>query len=146
MEESKDCVFCKIIKREIPSFVVFENDKFLAILDIAQFTEGHTVVFPKEHFRFIWDIPYISEYYEFIKKVGDHLRRIGFTYIDTLSFGRKVSHAHVHLVPHHGNNEEWKTALSLIGAMQTDPKRRIDKQRGDKILKLLKVSELTKLQ
>jgi len=142
MEENKDCIFCKIIKKEIPSSIVYENDKFLAILDIAQFTEGHTVVLPKEHFRFIWDIPYIKDFYEFIIKVGNHFRKIGYTYVDTLSFGRKVPHTHVHLVPHNGDNEEWKTALSLIGAMQTDPKRRIDKQRGDKILKLLKISEL----
>lgn len=41
------CIFCKIVNNELPSYKVYEDDEFLAILDIAQTTDGHTLVFPK---------------------------------------------------------------------------------------------------
>ena len=50
-ELEKDCLFCKIIRGEIPSYTVFENDDVKAFLDISQVTPGHTLVVPKEHHR-----------------------------------------------------------------------------------------------
>jgi len=46
-----DCIFCKIIKGEIPSFKVWEDDEFLAILDINPNTKGMTLVLTKEHYN-----------------------------------------------------------------------------------------------
>ena len=45
-----DCIFCKIIKGEIPCYKVYEDDDVLAFLDISQTTKGHTLVIPKKHF------------------------------------------------------------------------------------------------
>ena len=44
-----DCIFCKIVKKEIPSTIIYEDDNFLAFLDIAPANKGHTLVIPKEH-------------------------------------------------------------------------------------------------
>ncbi len=44
-----DCIFCKIIKGEIPSFKIYEDDKTYAFLDIAKDMDGHTLVIPKNH-------------------------------------------------------------------------------------------------
>ena len=52
-----DCIFCKILKGEIPSAKVYENDKVLAFLDISPVHKGHTLVIPKEHYENILDIP-----------------------------------------------------------------------------------------
>ena len=87
-----DCIFCNIIKGIVPSLKIHENDKYLAILDIAQFTEGHTIVIPKDHIEFVWDAPQIGEYFEFVKKIGDHYRELGYSYVDVLTFGRLVHH------------------------------------------------------
>ena len=46
-----NCIFCKIINKEIPSNVVYEDDKFLAFLDIAKATNGHTILIPKKHVK-----------------------------------------------------------------------------------------------
>lgn len=47
---SADCIFCKIVKGEIPNYTVYENDFVLAFLDIHPHAKGHTVVIPKKHF------------------------------------------------------------------------------------------------
>ena len=46
-----NCIFCKIINKEIPSNIVYEDDKFLAFLDIAKATNGHTILIPKKHYK-----------------------------------------------------------------------------------------------
>lgn len=52
-----DCIFCKIVKGEIPSFKVYEDDKVLAFADINPISEGHTLVIPKAHAENLWEIP-----------------------------------------------------------------------------------------
>ncbi len=131
--KDKNCVFCKIIEGEILSFKIHENSEFLAILDIAQFVEGHTIVIPKEHHEFVWDMPNVRDYFEFVKSVSNHYRALGFTYVDSLTFGRMIKHAHVHLIPHNDDNEDWKKALSEIGRMQLDESRRMTFEKGKEI-------------
>jgi histidine triad (HIT) family protein len=107
-----DCIFCKIIRGQIPSYKVYEDDNYLAFLDISQFTRGHTLVVPKKHYAFIWDIEDIGSFMEVVKKIGNHYRKLGFKYVDTLTFGRLVSHAHLHIVPHNGNDPDWEKGLA----------------------------------
>ena len=67
-----NCIFCKIVEGYIPSYKIYETDNFLAFLDIAQFSEGHTLVIPKTHYRFVWDVPNIGEYFQVVQKVAQH--------------------------------------------------------------------------
>jgi histidine triad (HIT) family protein len=131
-----DCVFCKIVKGDIPSFKIYEDDMFLAILDIAQFTEGHTILIPKKHHRFVWDIPEIGEYYEVAQKISDHFREnLGFKYVDSLTLGRMVPHAHLHIIPHNGEENDFSNAIEGIGNLQTDASRRLSSEEGKKVQK-----------
>ncbi len=66
----QDCIFCKIVNGEIPSNKVYEDEKFLAFLDINPLSPGHTQVIPKEHYRWVWDVPNIGEYFEVVKKIA----------------------------------------------------------------------------
>ncbi len=52
-----DCVFCKIVKEEIPSKKIYENDNFFSILDINPLVEGHSLVISKKHFETSLDLP-----------------------------------------------------------------------------------------
>lgn len=130
-----NCLFCKIIKGDIPSFKIYETDNFLAFLDISQFTEGHTIIIPKQHYPFLWDVPEAAEYMEVIQKVGNHFRKLGYQYVDTMSFGRDVPHSHVHLIPHNNEISDYKSALENIGNMQRDPGRRPSREKGEEIAK-----------
>ena len=62
-----DCIFCKIIKGEIPCYKVYEDDKVIAFLDVNPLSKGHTLVMPKEHFETVLDIP--SDLYSYLAQV-----------------------------------------------------------------------------
>ena len=66
-----DCLFCKIISREIPAEIVYEDQNTLAFLDIHPNNPGHTLVVPKEHHRNIFDLPA-----ELIQAVGKTSQKI----------------------------------------------------------------------
>ncbi|MBU1557544.1 HIT domain-containing protein [Patescibacteria group bacterium] len=95
-----DCLFCKIISGEIPSYKIYEDENFYAFLDIRPLNPGHTLVIPKKHFRWVWDIENIGEYYKVIQNIAKSLKKTMETeYIISLVFGEEVPHAHVWLIP-----------------------------------------------
>lgn len=131
-----DCIFCKIVNGDIPCYKIYEDDEFLAFLDISEFTEGHTLVIPKKHFRFIWDVENMQGYGNAVKKICNHFtKELGYKYVDTLSFGRMVPHAHIHLVPHNNGENSWEEALFEIGKMQADASRRLTPEKGKEMQK-----------
>jgi len=52
-----DCTFCKIVNGKVPSKKIYEDEESFAFLDINPFTEGHTLLIPKEHYENIFDVP-----------------------------------------------------------------------------------------
>lgn len=106
------------------------------MLDLAQFTQGHTIAIPKAHFETIWDIPDPKGYLSFIQEIGRNFKKLGFLYVDTMSFGRMVRHCHVHIVPHNNDNVDWHRALSVIGTYQHDPSRHLTNEIGEKLAKM----------
>ena len=69
-----NCIFCKIIRGEIPCQKIAENNDFLAFLTIYPFTEGHTLIIPKKHFRWVNDVPNFGEYWDFSRKVSQKIQ------------------------------------------------------------------------
>ncbi|OGF27071.1 hypothetical protein A2303_04330 [Candidatus Falkowbacteria bacterium RIFOXYB2_FULL_47_14] len=95
-----ECVFCKIAAGEIPCHKVFEDDGFLAFLDITPRNPGHVLVIPKKHYRWVWDVPDIGAYFTAVGKIANALRRaMGTEWVVSAVFGEEVVHAHVWLVP-----------------------------------------------
>lgn len=95
-----DCVFCKIIAGEIPCYKIYEDDEFLAFLDVFPFIKGHTLVIPKKHVRYVWDYPEIGKYYEVVGKIARSMRdKIEGEIVRSSVVGTDVPHAHVHLFP-----------------------------------------------
>ncbi len=104
----KDCIFCKIVRGEIPSYKVYEDDKFLAFLDINPQSPGHVQVIPKDHHRWVWDVPYAGEYFEVAKKVALAQRKAFETeWILSKIVGDEIEHAHIWVFP----NKEVKGEL-----------------------------------
>jgi len=96
----KNCIFCKIIAKEIPCTKVYEDKNTLAFLDIRPLNPGHTLVIPKKHYRWIWDIPNIGKFYEVVKKIANAIRKAFKTeFLVSFIIGEEVPHAHVWLVP-----------------------------------------------
>ena len=98
----EDSVFTKIIKGEIPSYKIYEDDKTFAFLDINPLTSGHVLVVPKTQAEVIWDLE-ADDYQalmETVQKVGKRLRDVmEAPFIGVEVIGIDVPHAHVHVVP-----------------------------------------------
>lgn len=110
-QEGRECVFCKIVKGKLGAFKIFENKKFLAFLDKRPKNPGHTLLIPKKHFRWVWDIPYIDEFFKVAKKIAEALRKAFKTeWIVSLILGDEIWHAHLHLIP----KFKEESSLSLI--------------------------------
>ncbi len=100
MTHETNCIFCKIVKKEIPSYVVYENENFLAFLDINPQSPGHVQVIPKDHYRWVWDVPNSSEYFEIAKKIALAQRKAFNTdFILSRVVGDEVHHAHIWVFP-----------------------------------------------
>jgi len=96
----KSCIFCKIAKGEIPCWKIYEDKNFLAFLDINPFVEGHTLVIPKKHYHWVWDLPDPGEYFAVVRKIANHFQKVtGDEFVASLIWGTDVPHAHIHLLP-----------------------------------------------
>jgi histidine triad (HIT) family protein len=114
-----NCIFCKIIAKEIPAEIVYENDNFLVMMDIKPVSPGHVQIIPKNHYRWVWDVPNIGEYFELVRKIALAQKKAFNTeaiYSDV--HGIDVHHAHVWLFPDSkiaGDKKDLKgNALNLI--------------------------------
>jgi histidine triad (HIT) family protein len=109
---ANDCIFCKIAKGEIPSHKVYEDDKYLAFLDINPNTEGMTLVIPKKHFSsYVADMAEkdYSDFMVICRKVIKQLdRNFGLNRTAIVFEGMGVDHVHCKLYPLHGVGKEWK--------------------------------------
>ena len=94
-----DCIFCKIVAGEIPCYKIYEDEKYLAFLDIFPCTEGHTLVIPKKHVDWVWDHDNLGEYFEVVGKIARHHRDVVGEGVRENIFGWNVLHAHVHIKP-----------------------------------------------
>lgn len=101
------CLFCQIVKGEIPSYKVYEDEEFLAFLDIMPNSTGHTLVIPKKHVAWVWDYPNLGKYFEIVGMIARHCRKVsGHKVIRSMVFGWEVPHAHVHIKP--GRTDDLK--------------------------------------
>jgi histidine triad (HIT) family protein len=97
----QNCIFCKIISKEISAHVVYEDTNFLAFLDIHPASVGHTLIIPKKHYRWVWDVPNIGAYFEVAKKIAlAQQKAFNQEAIWSGIKGDDVPHAHLSILPH----------------------------------------------
>ena len=95
-------IFTKIIKREIPAFIIHEDDLFIAFLDINPIQKGHTLIIPKTEIDYFFDIEddLLSKMLLFTKKIAKAIKKtIECKKISMSVIGLEVPHAHIHLIP-----------------------------------------------
>ena len=106
----EDSIFTKIVKGEVPSHKIYEDEKTLAFLNIYPSVEGHTLVIPKVQVDLLWDLP--NEDYIAVmnttKKVAHRLKEVlGVIRVGEKVIGIDVPHAHVQLVPFNSAEEYY---------------------------------------
>ncbi|MDY0074583.1 MAG: HIT family protein [Acholeplasmataceae bacterium] len=107
-------VFSKIVQREIPAYIVYEDELVMAFLDITQATKGHTLVIPKEAYENIFVMPeaLASHLFGVATKIAKSIQKAFHApALNILSnngemAGQSVFHFHVHLIPRYGKGDE----------------------------------------
>ena len=133
----ENCIFCKIIDKEVPCYEIYEDDLVLAFLDINPVTEGHVLVVPKKHFENIFDID--KEYLERIiiisKKISLKMKEVmGIENINLYQAngslaGQTVFHFHLHVLPRKQGDK--------IGLMDGGITKQLEKEQFEEIRKKL---------
>jgi len=123
------CIFCKIIKGEIPSYKIYEDEHTYAFLDIADDVEGHTLVIPKHHCENSLDAPeeVLQRVISTVQKVSNHyVDNCGYTGVNILNANgtdaeQSVFHLHYHILPRRKNDGKkiWPDFDKLNSDMAT---------------------------
>ena len=130
-----DCLFCKLIDKKIPAYVVYEDDHAFAFLDIMPRVTGHTMVVPKEHTPTIVALPdgEVEPLFGAVKKVAEliskNLKSDGITIgiNQGRASGQEVDHLHVHLLPRwHGDG--GSAIQSVVHSVPTETLENIRKK------------------
>lgn len=106
-----DCIFCKIINGDIPSYTVYEDDLVKVILDIKPSTNGDCVLITKKHFSNIYSVDQNLQTHilKVEKKMYDLFKEKlfcqGLTTVQNNDYGQEIKHFHIHLTPRYENDQ-----------------------------------------
>lgn len=107
-----DCLFCKIVKGEIPSYTVYEDEKVKVFLDINPNNDGHLLVIPKEHKANLYEMDDETLLYmlnvirtKLATLLKDKLASDGLTISQNNDYGQEVKHFHIHVIPRYKNDK-----------------------------------------
>lgn len=124
----ENCIFCKIIKKEIPSYPIYEDEDVYAFLDISQATPGHTLLIPKQHVAdiFAYDEDLASTLFTRLPKVARAIEA-AFPELEGLNIinnnkelaYQTVFHSHVHLIPRFTTKDDFSIHFGNHMGQQT---------------------------
>ena len=106
-----DCIFCKIIRGEMPSYTLYEDEEVKVFLDIFPVTKGHSLFVPKKHYEQISDVPeedivFLKKLPLISRKLKEVTRATGLNIIQSngTDAGQIIGHVHFHLIPRFPND------------------------------------------
>ena len=99
------CIFCKIAQGKAPSYRVYEDEYFVGFLDIFPISKGHTVLVPKKHYRWTYDVENFGAYWEAAKKTAVQIQKaLNAPWLQFATHGQ-IPHAHIHIIPRYDKVE-----------------------------------------
>lgn len=125
MESDKmNCIFCKIVDREIPSYTIYEDEIAKVFLDIHPDTNGHMLIIPKKHILDITEMDSIT--WEHILKIAKNMKQLleekldidGLTLIQNNGLVQEVKHFHLHLKPFYRENQVLLSAEEVYNKLK----------------------------
>ena len=118
-----DCIFCKIINGDIPSYTVYENDYVKCFLDVNPISMGHTLIIPKKNFKDAYDITeeYISEIHKaskiILELLDSKLKPNGYRLVQNNGNLQEVKHYHLHIIPNYISKEDNKSVEKIFNIL-----------------------------
>lgn len=96
----KSCIFCAIVQEKIPAYRVYEDTFFLGFLDVHPRVLGHTLLIPKKHYRFVYDVPQFDVYWKAALNITNAMKKtLNPQFVSYLTHGLEIPHAHIHILP-----------------------------------------------
>ena len=145
MITKENCIFCKIVSGEIDSAKIWEDENFVAILDVMPNTKGMTLVLTKKHYdSYAFDMPDLiyEKFMLAVKKVSKILEKgLKVKRVAMVMEGMGINHAHIKLYPLHGVNEKFKEMWAKDKIFFDNYDGYISTQTGEKV----ELSELKRL-
>ena len=115
------CIFCEIVAKRIPAAIIYEDDDFIAFLDINPLNPGHTLVVPKQHARWVYDVDKFGDYWEIAKSIAlAAIETLQAMTVNFITIGLQVPHAHIHVIPRFENDGHGE--LPVLGNKKEIPK------------------------
>ena len=106
-----NCVFCKIVNKEIPSEIIYEDKDILVFLDINPTNNGDTLVIPKKHYKDMFTTPkellnHMNETYKNLYEIyKKKLKCDGLSLTTNMDYAQEIKHFHMHFIPRYINDE-----------------------------------------
>lgn len=129
---SESCIFCKIVRKEAPASVAYEDEKVIAFMSVPPINIGHTLVIPKKHYENIYEIPEeeVAYLYKIVKKLSHAVQKAvnaeGIRLIQNngATAGQVIFHLHVHIIPMN-KDQPWGHRLEnrLADALKADAEK-----------------------
>lgn len=119
-----NCIFCKIINGEIPSYKIYEDEVVLAFLDINPDSNGHTLIIPKKHYTDIMDMDNetLTHIFNIARKIKIKLEEIlhcdGITFVQNNGEVQEVKHYHLHIKPYYKNDSQLKSTEEIYALLK----------------------------
>lgn len=115
-----DCIFCKIINGEMSKFKIYEDEDFLGFLDIRPLNIGNSLLIPKNHYRWVYDVPDFGRYWEVARKISlATMKALEAESISFLTLGYEIPHAHIRIIPRFPNDCH-NNSLSMCSFLELD--------------------------
>lgn len=123
---NKDCIFCKIVEREMPANILYEDDLVLVMLDAFPDVDGHTLVIPKKHYEDIYSVPedVLKHMIEIGKTKGKEimtkLDKKALTFLINYGDAQAVKHIHLHILPNYIDKEHKLTKEEVYDILKVE--------------------------
>lgn len=124
-----DCLFCKIVKGEVPSYRVYEDEQVLCFLEIHPESNGETLIIPKKHVKDFYELDddlsclIKNVTTSLMKRMEEVFHADGFTVIQNNGCAQEIKHFHVHLVPKYQDEQELRPIEEVWKEWQEAEKR-----------------------
>lgn len=121
-----DCLFCKIISKEIPSKILYEDDDIMVLLDAYPDSDGHTLVIPKKHYEDIFSIDndllikMLKKGKEYTKILMQKLNKKSLTFLINYGDAQAIKHLHLHLIPSFEKKEHKYTKEEIFNLISKE--------------------------
>ena len=127
------CIFCKIVRKKTPAYIIYEDKLTMAFLDKYPQSRGHLQLIPKKHCLYVYEIPQMGEFFTIAQKIIRVIIPVlNAEYVTLATFGMQVRHAHLWIVPQY--RQEVRVTEGAYGISDPQALKQIGELLRNKLL------------